>query len=242
MYLTVQRVASARGERGINGALYAHHANRDAPMWRAPDIRELERSSRGTQVARRTDVKPGGNSVECFLDIAFPDDLSEPELRSLLAGVRSQLVSSRLDVSTAPVAISFSQNLGEGVRAIDNFDQLQRAAIQLLRTYVSGVQKPATPVDIIATTDDAGWHFELSGPSKVRIQSERAKQELVRVNVPYEVTKELRETYGELHLFVAEWVTHLSRDELDHLGGVRILHEGACVWQWPDTGAVELGR
>lgn len=136
-----------------------------------------------------------------------------------MADVRSQLTSARLDVTTGPVAISFSQNLGQGVRAIDHFDQLQRAAIQLLRAYVNGIQKPATPIDVIATTDDAGWYFELSEPSKVRIQSELANQELARVNVPFEVAEELRETYGELHLFVAEWVTHLSRDELDRLGG-----------------------
>ena len=76
MYLTVQRVASSRAERGINGALYSHNANRDDPMWSAPDIQHITSTNLGNQIARRTDIKPGGNAVECFLDIIFPDDFT----------------------------------------------------------------------------------------------------------------------------------------------------------------------
>jgi hypothetical protein len=236
MYLTVQRVASINGERGINGALYVHRANRDDPMWSEPDIQQIASSNVGTQVARRTDIAPGGNSVECFLDIAFPDDYTEAELRTALARVRDRIASSRIELVQGPVAIAFSQNLGEGARALKNYDQLCRAAFQLFRAQANQVVESELPLDIVAAIDETGWHFELTDASKARIQSIAGQESLARVNVPLDVAEDFRQMYGELYPFVPEWVTGSSRDELAQVGGVRILRNGTVVWQWPRVG------
>lgn len=234
MYLTVQRVASREGARGINGALYEHGKDRRDPMWRAPDVQEIATSNLGNQVARRTDVRPGGNSVECFLDIIFPDDVSEVELRTALSRLRREIVGSRVSATDGLVSIVFSQNLGEGARAQANYDQLFRAAIRLFRGR--NEHETDDPLEILATIDESGWHFSLTDRSRRRLEARNDPPAFARVNVPLDVADDFRRMYGELYPFVMEWVTALSRADLAVMGGVRIFHDNTVVWEWPRQG------
>lgn len=234
MYLTVHRVASPRAERGINGALYRHDSDRHDPMWSSLDIARTAQKNLGTQVARRADVRPGGNAVETFLDVAFPDDFSEVELRTALSKFRVHVSSSRVDKASGLAFISFSQNLGEDSRALDNYDELQRAAIQLFRSYSHPEpNKRKEPIDLVLTRNDQGWRFELSEPSKSRLSETLGEKGIVSVSVPFTVADDFRRLYGELYPFVIEWVTHTSKDELAAMGGVRIFDGDKCVWKWP---------
>jgi hypothetical protein len=240
MYLTVQRVASTGAERGINGALYRHDANRDNSMWSAPNIQQIAATKLGRQVAHRTDIRPGGNAVECFLDIAFPDDYSEDELWSALAGFRNRIGPSRADLVDGLAAVSFSQNLGEGAHTLQNYDELSRAAIQLFRSGASLAVESASPLDIIAAVDESGWHFDLTDASKARVRSRDLSP--APVNVPLDVADDFRRIYGDLYPFVVEWVTNRSRDDLARLGGVRVLQNGSILWEWPPTSSGQPHR
>ena len=236
MYLTVQRVASPSAERGINGALYSHGANRDDSMWSAPNIQQIVATNLGRQVAHRTDIRPGGNAVECFLDIAFPDDFSEDELRRVLTSVRNRIGASRADFVDGLAAVSFSQNLGEGAHTLQNYDELSRAAVQLFRSGTSLAVESASPLDIVAAVDESGWHFDLTDASKARVRS-GDDMSPAPVNVPLDVADDFRRIYGDLYPFVVEWVTNRSRDDLARLGGVRILQNGSILWEWPPTSS-----
>lgn len=105
--------------------------------------------------------------------------------------------------------------------------------VRLRSEYVGGHSEVTPPLDIIATTDEHGWHFALSPESKARLDSVLKEEGSVSVTVPFDVADDFRRLYGELYPFVVEWVTHSSKDELARLGGVRVLHGNDCVWKWP---------
>ena len=233
MYLTMQRVASVHGERGLNGALYSHGADREHPMWESVSAAQVASGNVGTQVARRTDIGPGGNAVECFIDVVFPDDVTEVELRTALQRIRNRIDGARVSRSDGVVSVEFSQNLGEGSRLLDNYDQLTRAALQLFRTNATGHQATCEPIEIIATVDESGWHFALTPASRERVL--QVASTVRRVNVPLDVADDFRQMYGALYPFVMEWVTNLTREQLNALGGVRIVQDETNVWEWPSS-------
>lgn len=233
MYLTVQRVVSYSAERGINGALYQHGTDRNDNMWDNPDLEDIVSRNLGTQVVFRNDIKPGGNAVECFLDVVFPDDFSEEELIAVLKSFREQIQSSRTTKTLGNVAIDFAVMLGESANVSQNFDQLREVGMSLFRNRDRQISQLPQPIEITATKDETAWHFELCGKSKQRFQAEfGTEQNVARINVPYEVEREFRKTYGELYPFVIEWVTNKSRDDLVRLGGVKIVYGGQKVWEW----------
>jgi len=233
MYLTVHRVVSRHAERGINGALYRHHADRWDPMWIDPDLEDITSKNLGSQVLFRKDVKPGGNAVECFLDVAFPDDFSEEELRTALENFRKLIRHLRTKHTLGKVAINFAVTIGEGAKLRENFDQLYDAAIQLFRDRDHRVSPLPPPLEIIAESDETGWSFELSKESKKRFQAEFGSGECVaRLNVSHQVAREFKNIYGELYPFVIEWVTNKSKTDLSRLGGANIIYNGQVVWKW----------
>ena len=229
MYLTVHRVVSRQAERGINGALYKHGTDRRDPAWNSPDLEDITSRNLGTQIMYRTDIKPGGNAVECFLDIVFPDDFSELELKTSLSKFRKSIHSARTTLTLGVVAIDFAVNLGESNHIHENFDQLYNAAIELFRN----LQNTLPPLEIIETQDEEYRYFELSAASKRRLRKEFGSDVSTDcVKLPHSVTSEFKKLYGELYPFVLEWVTDKPRADLSRLGGIRVLRDGQSVWKW----------
>ncbi len=231
MYLTVHRVVSHQAERGINGALYKHGTDRRNPAWNPPDLEDITSRNLGTQIMYRADIKPGGNAVECFLDIVFPDDFSELELETALSKFRESIRSLRTKLTFGLVAIDFAVNQGERTKIRENFDQLYNAAIELFRNR--NLQNTLSPLEIIETQDEEYRYFELNSKSKRRLRKEFGPDVSTdRVKLPHSVTSDFKKLYGELYPFVSEWITDKSRADLSRLGGIRVLHNGQSVWEW----------
>ncbi|MDE0085504.1 MAG: hypothetical protein OXU23_07315 [Candidatus Poribacteria bacterium] len=231
MYLTVHRVVSRQAERGINGALYKHGTDRRDPVWNPPDLEGITSRNLGTQIMYRADIKPGGNAVECFLDIVFPDDFSELELEKVLSEFRKSIHSARTTLTFGSVTIDFAVNLGESNHIHENFDQLYNAAIELFRNR--NLQNILPPLVIIETQDEEYRYFELNSESKRRLRTEFGSNVSTDcVKLPHSVTSDFKELYGELYPFVSEWITDKPRADLSGLGGIRVLHNGQSVWEW----------
>ena len=233
MYLTVHRVVSRQAERGINGALYKHGTDRQDPAWNPPDLEDITSRNLGTQIMYRTDIKPGGNAVECFLDIVFPDDFSELELETALSKFRESIHSLRTRLTFGWVAIDLAMNQGERTKIHENFDQLYNAAIELFRNFNRQNIPIPPPLEIIEIQDKEYRYFELSAASKRRLRAEFGSDASTDcVKVPHPVTDEFKKLYGNLYPFVFEWVTDKSRADLSRFGGIRVLHNGQSVWEW----------
>ena len=230
MYLTVHKVVR-QAERGINGALYKHGTDRRDPAWNPPDLEDITSRNLGTQIMYRADIKPGGNAVECFLDIVFPDDFSELELETALSKFRESIRSLRTKLTLGWITIDFAVNQGERTKIHENFDQLYNAAIELFRNR--NLQNTLSPLEIIETQDEEYRYFELNSKSKRRLRKEFGPDVSTdRVKLPHSVTSDFKKLYGELYPFVSEWITDKSRADLSRLGGIRVLHNGQAVWEW----------
>ncbi len=231
MYLTVHRVVSRQAERGINGALYKHGTDRRDRAWNPPDLEDITSRNLGTQIMYRADIKPGGNAVECFLDIVFPDDFSELELETKLSKFRESIHSLRTRLTLGWIAIDFALNQGGRTKIHENFDQLYNAAIELFRNR--NLQNTLPPLEIIEKRDEEYRYFELSAESERRLRKEFGSDVSTDcVKLPHSVTSEFKKLYGELYPFLSEWITDKSRADLSRLGGIRVLHNGQSVWEW----------
>ena len=230
MYLTVHRVVSHQAERGINGALYKHGTDRRDPAWNPPDLEDITSRNLGTQIMYRADIKPGGNAVECFLDVVFPDDFTGHELKTALSKFRKSIHSARTTLTLGLVAIDFAVNQGERTKIRENFDQLYNAAIELFRNR--NLQNTLPPLEIIETVDEEYRCFELSAESERRLREEFGSDVSTdRVKVPHSVTSDFKKLYGELYPFVSEWITDKPRADLSRFGGIRVLCNGQLVWE-----------
>ena len=238
MYLTVQRVRSSRGKRGINGALYLHGSGRSDPRWAEPDLRAIVGGDLGNQVVPRVDVAPGGNAVESFLDVVCPDDISIDELRQALESFRHDLQSSRQLNTYGHFAVEFSLNLAEEGNERPAFDELRDAALDLFQQPRRKPWMDREPLIIHIEATENGWRFALDDASRQRLITHfGADLQLARVAMPFEVADDFTSTYGEIYPFVPEWVTSKPRNELLLLGGVRLVRDGETIWEWPRRAA-----
>ena len=90
------------------------------------------------------------------------------------------------------------------------------------------------PLTILVASDGERWTFELDEASKVRVPPVPDTQAgTARVRVPFDVADDFRAVHGSLYPHVAEWLTHLSREDLARLGGIQFLHDGQRVWNLP---------
>jgi hypothetical protein len=234
MYLTVQRVRSARGETGINGALYMHGATREHGLWHPPDLPRITSDNLGEQVTARIDVTPGGNAVSSFLDVVGPDDTTQDELSRCLEQYRVELTSARQLTVYGTVAIEFFATLGERDRLVQEFVELRDVALDLFTRRRPSPWLRQEPLTVLVTADDDRWAFALDQMSKARILDRfGAATPVARVTVPITVADAFMSTYGPMYPFAAEWVTSRSRQELLELGGVRFVNGDTIVWEWP---------
>jgi hypothetical protein len=233
MYLTVQQVRSHRGESGINGAAYVHHANHGHALWNPPVLPNIVNSNLGKQIIARVDVAPGGNTVEAFLDVVGPDDLEDDDLREVLANMGARLTSPRVLYQSGEVAVEFFYDLGLASSADALFQRLCDAALEL-RARPAGDWMLHEPLVIFVSHEGDAWLFRMEDESRRRLREYFGEQTTVgNVRVPFDVADHFRFAYGELYPFAVEWVTSKPRHKLLPLGGVRFLEKKTIVWEWP---------
>lgn len=232
MYLSVQRVRSVRGARGVNAVLYRHDGGQMSfADWQeaATTVLALARDRRPARaVARAIALPPGGNSVESSLDIACPDHTTSSSLDAAISDVRRSGARHAI-VHVDDVAVAFSLNL-QNVDVVGSLEELARAARALLDSEFAQVDM-RPPLVIFQDHDEAGWVYALAAESAERVLA--AGGQPGRVRVPYDVADDFRRIHGRLHPHVTDWVTGLAREAVLALGGAQILDNGQVVSEWP---------
>jgi hypothetical protein len=235
MYLSAQRVRAPRGTTGINVALYRHSdTDLGEDAWALPPDRTMELISNhhpGRLATSKVQVKPGGNSVLSFIEVAAPEGTPETEVRGALQALRAPVLSDRrATVRVGHATASFSTNLGvEDIGAA--FDELARSALDL---YANPAPPPwlALPALVIEVQNDVdGWLFGLDERSAARVVAAGGRS--ARVRIRRDVADDFRRLYGHLYPYAAQWVTNLSGEALLELGGARFVHGGQAVAEWP---------
>jgi len=229
MYLTAHRVRSSGGSLGTNGAFYKHGRG-DEGSWTLTDLERISTRDLGELVRARTDVVPGGNDVEAFLDVVGPDDIPDAELQALFDDAVRNLQGSLVQVSTERASARFGCNIGLTPSAPKLLRQLAKAALSL-RTK----QPAPTMASIVirVSHDDEGWLFLLDNRARDALGQAYPEATIANsIRVPFDVADDFRRMYGRLYPFVVEWLTTRPLDDLKSYS-IRFEHDGKVVWEWP---------
>jgi hypothetical protein len=214
---------------GINGALY-HHGAVQPSTTHLTDIERIATTELGDLVRTRTDVAPGGNDVEAFLDIAGPDAVQSDVLEGFLRDGANRMSGSSFTHRADSLALRFSCNPGllDACRSL--FHELAEAAL-LLRS--SSAPQTSATLDISVTRYDQGWQYELDGTSQELVQQAFPGATVARsIKVPFDAADHLRREHGRLYPDIVEWLTTKPLEELRTFT-IRFLSSGSLVWQWP---------
>lgn len=228
MYLTTHRVRSPRGQIGINGALYRSEVGDDIS---ADELTRAAEGEHGGLLRARTDLPPGGNAVDAFVDIAAPDQASPAEVRALLDDAAGKLDGTEVQHARPRMALRFSCNLGLAGSAPDLLQKLGEAALELMSSRPEpSVQQT---LDVVVDRDEERWLFTLGEESWARARAALPGVHVARtIGVPFDVAEELRRTTGRLYPLVVEWLTGTPMDRLRGWS-VRFVSEGELLWRWP---------
>lgn len=239
MYLTAHWVRTHDATPHLNAVLYEHQGTSVPPdLWaRAHDeIIELVTTTHpGKRVAQRFETTPGGNSVECFLDVIGPDGTPLDAVAHVVDVLAEKLRSEgapRERVASNGVIAEFSVVLGEPT-PIRRFEELRHAALELYRDR----QPPwhGEPLTIEQTREKEGLRFRLDDAAAARLATRApdAARERRTVRIPFDVKDAFEEMHGSLYAHVGEWLTGLPREELIHSGGVRFVEGESELAVWP---------
>ena len=114
MFLTAQRVRSARQECGINVYGYSHRAERTSAIdWHSPDVALVAEGLPGRLMFSVRSVEGTGNLILSCLDVAIADEIPARIVATLLHGALATW-SSGLSVWTyGPMSLRFYTALGD---------------------------------------------------------------------------------------------------------------------------------
>ena len=229
MYLTAQLVRAREGRTGFNAALYEHTSgSMPGVVWTRPAatlLKEIAERYPGTRVRERIDVSPGGNAVECFLDMAARDLPHETAIIAAVDALRREAVDSpRPVVHVGNVWATYCTFLGDE-NPIGSLNALANVALDLFRGQRVASAEP--PLRVVVSHDDERWRFSLDDDSANRVRVVGGHP--VVVTIRFDVAEELRNVSGPIYPSVAEWTTALSLDQLTMLGGVEFVNEGGVL-------------
>ncbi|MBW2736304.1 MAG: hypothetical protein JRH20_28280 [Deltaproteobacteria bacterium] len=195
-------------------------------------MEKIANSNPGQRIAESVEVAPGGNSVEYYLDVVAPDDVSLEAIVAVLDEVESQVgLGAPAAYRSGSVAARFFINLGFVPNAVDAFRELRQRALTLFASPAASPWLSLEPLLIQVRHEGAAWCFSLSDLDRQRLPVAQGSRG--NVVVPNEVADDFRRMHGELYPHVAEWLTGLDRDALLALGGVRFSEGADIVWEWP---------
>jgi hypothetical protein len=190
MYLTAQLVRRSDGETGVNAFAFVH-GNTPLPLTTRgePDVGYVAEHEPGRCVAEQTELTPGGNSVDAYLDVAARDHVSGLEVQDALQALARAIpgaqgpwtiahprVAARLHVSTTAIL--------SGARADDVFVRLQEPVLTMLGRWESFASNAPGPYVIWLRALPGG--LELSFPPATRSRLRRSARLLERCFLPSE--------------------------------------------------------
>lgn len=236
MYLTAHWVHARDGSRHLNAVLYRHGDTLPEEFWSQPPediLRSVATTQPGERVAARLDTIPGGNDVECFLDVVGADGTSIEAVRATLALLRATMERSEWPrhVVRDGVIAEFSVVRGEQGSLI-RLDELSEAALSLYADPRQPSWPEGGPLVIEVTTDEEGLQFRLGEQAVIALElTDGTYRETMRIR--FDVKDDFEQIHGPIYPHVAEWLTGQSREELLERGGVRFEEPGRDPIVWP---------
>jgi hypothetical protein len=240
MYVTAHRVLTRDGRSGTNSYLFLHLGD-PLPVLRTdePDVSYIAQFAAGTCVAEKEDVRPGGNTVKCSLDVAGADDARAASVRRALAELKALLAERRPPVRTSAkgVTAAFNATLDfdddpAGIAAA--FDELSSRLLAMLRLR-SRSRRPRGPLVVWVQYRSEG--IELSLPSVTRARLGASIAHRMKAVLPAEVVSHFPGQGPEALLEVASVLTGKDRAQLRRAGGLLFVDPTteAEVFRWPTT-------
>lgn len=247
MYLTAHHVRARDGATGINAFLGSHAEPTPGIDWATPDISAIADARPGRAVLQSLEVKPGGNAVLSFLDVAAPDGTSPGFIADSLRLFEHYVAEGPLPArwSSRHVALRFGANLGLEPLRVAEFRRLRTRALMLLGVSDESKLRRAptrlmAPLRITVDRDRDGASYQLDEPSAIRVLQVRPDlSATTRIRVSDDTHDAFRALVGELHPHIAMSLTGLTESQLARLGGVELADADVVVWRLPGTARGE---
>ncbi|MCE9634484.1 MAG: hypothetical protein K8T90_02160 [Planctomycetes bacterium] len=240
MYVTAHRVETPGNSTGVNSYLFLHFDD-PVPMLRPeePDVAYVAQFAAGTCVAEKEDVRPGGNTVKCSLDVVGCDDASAVSVRRVVAELRAQLQRKLppLRAVTSGLAAAFNATLDfdeDPVGRLAAFDDLSSRVLAMLPLR-SKAHQPRGPLVVWVQYRAEGIELSLPSATRARLGSSIAHR--MKAVLPAEVVAHFPGKGREALLDVATALTGKNRDQLRRAGGLVFVDPTteAEVQRWPEA-------
>ena len=235
IFVTVHQVVDSNERKGIN--LYVYESKARPPLHNdvvdATAAQESPGELKGMDIA----VKPGGNRIPAFLDVACTEYSDADEVESLLETMRERLGSQLPPVSEANsrAGIAFNSDIGLHARAPETLGQLGRAALRALREKLKPLG--SDPVIVIVTEDNDSFTFELTTETAQRVAKLRGPSwHATKITIAQETKAAFETMLGSMFNHLPMLLTSLDEYELLQMGGVRYVSAGdpaRVIRQWP---------
>jgi hypothetical protein len=222
LYLTAHYVRSPSGDRfGINGAVYRNEGV--APPTSLASEGVSIGADLGPTVATVTNVPPGGNRVEAYLDVVAPDGCKAAEIQRALQDFACGIPEDLGDTprwsgtrSSENIAVRYYWTLRAPSPPRRSFDALQEVALAL---HSRGHEANPPPLLIEWTHGTGKRTFRLADQCLLVVEAERPDL----VFAPVTIRDEVYEAYASLRTPFEEEVPALLLIDLglaDHFGDI----------------------
>jgi len=243
MYVTAHRAQTPDGRTGVNAYLFLHFADPLPTLAPGePDVGYVSQFAAGTCVAEQEDLRPGGNTIECSLDVVGPDDAPDAAVRRVLEVLSDELATRlppvRASAGGLAAALHATLQLDEDPGALTAvFDELSSRVVSMLARR-SGAEPPLGPLVVWVQYRAKG--IELSLPSATRARLGGGIAHRIRTLLPAEVVQHFPGRGPEALIEVAAALTGRSREQLERAGGLRFVDptSESEVLRWPPDAAV----
>lgn len=242
MYATVHRVRRTKGgEAAINAFLYIHSPGELAITEAGPDIDEITSGNTGRLALRIENLPSGGNEVLSYLDVATDEDTPHERIVAALSSLAQSLPRTLpADGSFGGVAVRFGAVLGTRWQH-EEYGHLRDGILRMLRTVplTTPTEPHPEPFLIRATVDEEGTTYALDEDSSRWLQALHLGMfARARLGVTHERKSAFQLLVGDLHAEVAQALTGLPLDQIETLGGVRIVEDATGKELWSKKAGI----
>jgi hypothetical protein len=237
-FLSAQRVSNKQ-KGGINCSLYLHDG--DPPRKPTGEIDEAAVfAERGRLIAYEHELKPGGNRISSYVDIALAR-ASHEDVSEIVAVTLQRLKRDvpPIQLTSRAAAIELNMDFGLYPRAASELQELvARALVLLPRVQNAPAWHGRDPLRIRVVHDGNATRFALEPASATRIRTIHPNWgRAISITIDDETGADFEAMHGSVLPHVAQMMLKLDTDDIRELGGIQFLDAatGDAIGRWPPT-------